>query len=91
VLLLIGDTRERIEALRAAIERQPKPDAPVSVAQALISRATAGRGSAGMLAEAVIRFQSSFAIAHLGRLIRAREAELKVLSQTLECPLLLLK
>lgn len=91
VLILIGDTRERIEALRQAVAQLPRADTPVTLAHALISRAAAGRGSAGMLAEAVIRYQGAFAIAHLGRLIRAREAELKMLAQTLECPLLLLK
>jgi hypothetical protein len=91
VLLLIGDTRERIEGLRQAVGQLPRPDSPITLAHALISRAAAGRGSAGMLAEAVIRYQGAFAIAHLGRLIRAREAELKMLAQTLECPLLLLR
>ncbi len=91
VLLLVGDTRQRIAELRTAIERLPRPDANLTLAQALISRAAAGRGAAGILAEAVIRYQGGFAIAHLGRLIRAREQELKMLAQTLECPLLLLK
>jgi hypothetical protein len=91
VLLLVGDTRERIDALRAAVERQLLPALPVTFAQALISRAAAGRGSAGVLAEAVIRFQTGFAIVQLGRLIRARERELQMLAQTLECPMLLLK
>ncbi len=91
VLLLVADTRERIEALREAAERLLHPALPVTFAHALISRAAAGRGSAGILAEAVIRFGSGFAIAHLGRLIRAREQELKTLARTLECPLLLLK
>lgn len=91
VLLLVADTRERIEALHKAAERILHPALPVTFAHALISRAAAGRGSAGILAEAVIRFGSGFAIAHLGRLIRAREQELKTLARTLECPLLLLK
>ncbi len=91
VLLLVADTRERIETLRKAAERLLHPALPVTFAHALISRAAAGRGSAGILAEAVIRFGSGFAIAHLGRLIRAREQELKTLARTLECPLLLLK
>ena len=91
VLLFVGDTRERIEALRKSAERLLHPALPVTFAHALISRAAAGRGSAGILAEAVIRFGSGFAIAHLGRLIRAREQELKTLARTLECPLLLLK
>lgn len=91
VLMLVGDTRERIEALRKSAERLLHPALPVSFAHALISRAAAGRGSAGVLADAVIRFNSGFAIAHLGRLIRAREQELKTLVRTLECPLLLLK
>lgn len=91
VLLLVADTPQRIAELKAAIQRLPRPDANVQLAQALISRAAAGRGAAGILAEAVIRYQGGFAIAHLGRLIRAREQELKMLAQTLECPLLLLK
>lgn len=91
VLLLVADTRERIEALHKAAEHLLHPALPVTFAHALISRAAAGRGSAGVLAEAVIRFGSGFAIAHLGRLIRAREQELKTLARTLECPLLLLK
>ncbi len=91
VLLLVADTREHIEALHSGAERLLHPALPVTFAHALISRATAGRGSAGILAEAVIRFGSGFAIAHLGRLIRAREQELKTLARTLECPLLLLK
>ncbi|MEZ5923025.1 MAG: hypothetical protein R3D57_01425 [Hyphomicrobiaceae bacterium] len=91
VLVLIGDTPERIRTLHSAIGRLPQRDRPIEFAHAQIARAAAGRGSAGVLAEAVIRYQGSFAIAHLGRLIRARERELTVLSQTLECPLLLLK
>jgi hypothetical protein len=91
VLLLVADTPQRIAELKAAAGRLPRPDAVLSLAQALISRAVAGRGAAGILAEAVIRYQGGFAIAHLGRLIRAREREVQMLAQTLECPLLLLK
>lgn len=91
VLLLVADTPQRIAELRMSLQRLPRPATDVSIAQALISRAVAGRGAAGILAEAVIRYEGGFAIAHLGRLIRAREQELKMLAQTLECPLLLLK
>lgn len=91
VLLLVADTPQRIAELKATVGRLPRTEAEISLAQALISRAVAGRGAAGILAEAVIRYQGGFAIAHLGRLIRARERELQKLAQTLECPLLLLK